>query len=224
MFGPPPPGRRARPPSGGPTPLSTIRGAHGDLRGRGPAAARGPHPPGRQQERRIALFGGSRARVRAGHVPERPTHPRRGGVPEDRRLPGRGGGVAGAKRGTRRRARGGERLDRSAARAADPRLAPARWAAARALRARAAAASRRRRHRAAPHGHPLPRLRGARRRGAARRDVHDQGQAAPGYDVFLDEPSVTGTENAIMAAVRARGRPSCATRPRSRTCRTSAAC
>ena len=38
-----------------------------------------------------------------------------------------------------------------------------------------------------------------------------------GADLFLDEPSVTGTENAIMAAVRATGRTS----PTYRTCATS---
>jgi len=32
------------------------------------------------------------------------------------------------------------------------------------------------------------------------------GKALAGADIFLDEPSVTGTENALMAAVRARGR------------------
>ena len=32
------------------------------------------------------------------------------------------------------------------------------------------------------------------------------GKALEGADIFLDEPSVTGTENALMAAVKARGR------------------
>ncbi|HZD05211.1 MAG TPA: UDP-N-acetylglucosamine 1-carboxyvinyltransferase, partial [Longimicrobiales bacterium] len=34
---------------------------------------------------------------------------------------------------------------------------------------------------------------------------HIEGPTLRGRDVFLDEPSVTGTENAVMAAVRARG-------------------
>jgi UDP-N-acetylglucosamine 1-carboxyvinyltransferase len=42
-----------------------------------------------------------------------------------------------------------------------------------------------------------------------------------GADVFLDEPSVTATENALMAAVAAHGTPICATSLPSRMCRTS---
>ena len=42
-----------------------------------------------------------------------------------------------------------------------------------------------------------------------------------GADVFLDEPSVTATENALMAAVAAHGTTICATPPPSRMCRIS---
>jgi UDP-N-acetylglucosamine 1-carboxyvinyltransferase len=45
-----------------------------------------------------------------------------------------------------------------------------------------------------------------------------------GADIFLDEPSVTATENALMAAALAAAPRTCATRPPSRTCRTSAGC
>jgi UDP-N-acetylglucosamine 1-carboxyvinyltransferase len=38
------------------------------------------------------------------------------------------------------------------------------------------------------------------------RDFSIEARELVGADVFLDEPSVTGTENAVMAAVRARGR------------------
>jgi UDP-N-acetylglucosamine 1-carboxyvinyltransferase len=37
-------------------------------------------------------------------------------------------------------------------------------------------------------------------------DYHLEGRSLEGADVFLDEPSVTATENALMAATRARGR------------------
>ena len=43
-----------------------------------------------------------------------------------------------------------------------------------------------------------------------------------GDDIFLDEPSVTATENAIMAAVGARERRRFGTRPPSPTSRTCA--
>jgi UDP-N-acetylglucosamine 1-carboxyvinyltransferase len=45
-----------------------------------------------------------------------------------------------------------------------------------------------------------------------------------GADILLDEASVTGTENAIMAARWRRGQPSCATPPLSPTSRTFAIC
>ncbi len=98
------------------------------------------------------------------------------------------------------------RRDRSRPRPGDPRVAPARGAAPGALRTRAAPASRRRRDRQTAHGYALPGVRGARRARVPRRGLHDRG--APSSErggLFLDEPSVTGTENAVMAAVRARG-------------------
>ena len=43
-------------------------------------------------------------------------------------------------------------------------------------------------------------------------------------DVFMDEPSVMATENVLMAAALTPGHRRSATRPASRTCRTSRAC
>ena len=89
----------------------------------------------------------------------------------------------------------------------DPRVDSARRSAAGAVRHGDAAASRRRRHRPPPGGHPLPRARAPRRIGHGRRPLRARGQgASSGADIFLDEPSVTGTENALMAAVAAKGR------------------
>ena len=99
----------------------------------------------------------------------------------------------------RRRARRG---DRPRARRADPRLLPARRAAARALSPRRDAAAGRRRDRPPPPG-PAP-----RRLPRDGRDAPSAGgeivlTAPRGLrptDVFMDEPSVMATENALMAA------------------------
>ena len=66
-------------------------------------------------------------------------------------------------------------------------------------------------------------LEAARRRRSGRRSIRDRGRRKlVGADIFLDEPSVTGTENAMMAAVAATGTDrSSATPPPSPTCRTS---
>ena len=94
--------------------------------------------------------------------------------------------------------------------------------------ARADAAARRRRDRPPP-ARPAPRrLPRARRRGRARprhpADARPTAACAP-CDFFMDEPSVMGTENALMAAALTPGDDaSSATPPPSRTCRTSRAC
>ena len=66
---------------------------------------------------------------------------------------------------------------------------------------RHAPATRRRRHRPPPPRHALPRARAAgRRRSRSARSYVLTTNGLRGADVFLDEPSVTGTENALMAA------------------------
>ena len=93
-------------------------------------------------------------------------------------------------------------VDRAPGRA-HPRLVPARRPAARPLRPRRHAAARRRRHRPPPAGPAPRRLPCARRR---RYDLErDIDLIAPtaglrAGDVFMDEPSVMATENALMAA------------------------
>ena len=78
--------------------------------------------------------------------------------------------------------------------------------AARPLRARAALAAGRRLHRPPPARHPHPRLPAARRRGLGRPPLRAARRARlRGTRIFLDEASVMGTENAVMAAVLAQG-------------------
>ena len=97
------------------------------------------------------------------------------------------------------------RRSRSGAVRADPRLDPAGRAAAGPLRRGDAAAARRRRHRPAASRHALSGVRAARRQRHRHRPAGIPGQRLTGADVFLDEPSVTATENALMAAVAAHG-------------------
>ena len=113
------------------------------------------------------------------------------------------------------------RRSRSRALREDPRLDPAGRAAAGALRRDGAAAARRRRHRPAPPRHAFPRLRAVGRHRHRDAPARIPRAKLKGADVFLDEPSVTATENALVAAVAADGTTICATPPPSRMCRTS---
>ena len=89
----------------------------------------------------------------------------------------------------------------------DPRVVPARRPAARAPRPRERAAPGRRRDRPPPPRPAHPRVRGARRRDRDRRPLRDGAPTACAASaIFLDEASVMATENAVMAAVLARGR------------------
>ena len=86
---------------------------------------------------------------------------------------------------------------------ADPRLLPGRRPAAGALRRGADAPARRRRHRPPPPGPApgrLPRARRDRRARARHRHPGARRAACRPCDFFMDEPSVMGTENALMAA------------------------
>ena len=67
------------------------------------------------------------------------------------------------------------------------------------------AAARRRRHRPPPNRYSRPRPRGARGARRHRRSHPLRGDKLVGADIFLDEASVTGTENVVMAAVLAEG-------------------
>ena len=102
--------------------------------------------------------------------------------------------------------RRGEDRPRRRARARDPRVVPPRRAAARALRARHRPAAGRRRDRPAAARHARPRVRGARRRRSSIDGVYElSADGLRGTRMYLDEASVMGTENAIMAAVLAEG-------------------
>ena len=102
---------------------------------------------------------------------------------------------------------GAAQAARSRALRPDPRVDPPRRSAARALRDGDPAAARRRRHRPPPGRYPLPGARAAgRRRSRSATATSSRPKALTGADIFLDEPSVTGTENALMAAVAAKGR------------------
>ena len=97
------------------------------------------------------------------------------------------------------------RRSRSGSLRAYPRLDPAGGPAARALRRGGAAAARRRRDRPPPARHPFPRLRAAWRHRHRHQQARIPCKQLHGADVFLDEPSVTATENALVAAVAAKG-------------------
>ena len=105
----------------------------------------------------------------AGRPVERPADPRRRDDGRAARRPRRRRRVDGPERGARRRDRRLEDRARSRPLPRDPRLVPARRAAARALRPRDGAAAGRRRDRPPAARHAHPRVRGARRRGRAER-------------------------------------------------------
>ena len=87
--------------------------------------------------------------------------------------------------------------------AEDSRVDPAGRSAARALRRDHAPATRRRCHRSPAARHALSRARAARREVTANdKLLRLRAKALVGADVFLDEPSVTATENALVAALR----------------------
>ena len=108
-----------------------------------------------------------------------------------------------------------------------PRLVPARRPAAGPLRRGAHAAAGRRLHRPPPARPPPRRLRGPRRPGRGRPRIElsapDGGLRA--CEIFMDEPWVMGTENALMAAALTPGPDDdLQRRLASRTSRTSRAC
>ena len=67
------------------------------------------------------------------------------------------------------------------------------------------AAARRRHHRPPPRRYALSGFQPVGRGDADRRRIPRRGTELVGADILLDEASVTGTENAIMAAVLAHG-------------------
>ena len=157
------------------------------------------------------------ARCRAGCLP---AHRRRGGAAQRPADQGRRGDGSAARGPGRARpvARPGRDVDRllerrptrgrPRARRADPRLVPARRAAAGPLRPRGDAAAGRRRDRPPP-ARPAPRrVPRARRRASSSTRDNIELRAPTGLqpcDFFMDEPSVMATENALMAAALTRG-------------------
>ena len=167
-----------------------------------PSAPRATRTPPCPSSRRALLTD------RAGPPVERPAHPRRRGDGRAGRRSGRRAS-SGRRRTTSRSGPSSSRRRRStasSAAASAPRsCSPARcWRAAGKVDR---AAARRRRHRPPPHRHAHPGVRGARRRGRPWTALRHRppSRACKGAEVFLDEPSVTGTENAVMAAVLAPG-------------------
>ena len=111
------------------------------------------------------------ARVRRGAALQRPAHPRRRDDGRAARRSRSGHRVDRTERGSRGLGRNGADRSRRRARARDPRVVPARGAAARALRPRDRAPSRWRRDRPAAARHARPRVRGTWRRRRDRRRV-----------------------------------------------------
>ena len=110
-----------------------------------------------------------------------------------------------AERGARPRGRDRDDRARRGALPRDPRLDPARRAAARALRPGGRAAAGRRRDRPAAASTPIStRSPRSAPRSTIGRSYELRGRRLAGADIFLDEASVTGTENAVMAAVARR--------------------
>ena len=94
---------------------------------------------------------------------------------------------------------------RPGSRDAHPRVVPRRRTVDRALRPSRRAAAGRRRDRTPAARRAHPRVRAARRDGHDRPAFEFTGRRLRGKHVFLDEASVMGTENAVMAAVLAEG-------------------
>ena len=119
------------------------------------------------------------------------------------------------------------RAARPAALRPDPRLDPPRRPAAGALRPRCTCRRPAATSSAGAGWTPTswPSRRWAPRCTVGDRYELDGDDSCAGADIFLDEPSVTGTENALMAAVAAAGPHRAPQRRlRSRTCRTSPSC
>ena len=168
-----------------------------------------PHPSLRQQERRAADRRRRAAHRSAGAARERPAHPRR----RDARRAARSRSARTAE-WTARNTLDHPRDGRSAPSALDPALCASIRASillAGPLLARCGAVTLpppgRRRDRPPARGHALPRPRAARGAASSSGDALRAQRASGlrGADVFLDEPSVTATENALMAAVAADG-------------------
>ena len=179
-------------------------------------------PRRREQERRAADPRRVPPHRRAGDADERAAHPRRRHDARAARRPRRRRGVDRRERGARPRA-GRRTRDRRGAREQDPRVVPARRAAARAPRPRERAAARRRRDRPPPARPAHPRVRRARRaarvdgryelRGAAARRAHPPRRGVGDGD----------RERGHGRGARAGRDDDLATPRASRTCRTSAA-
>ena len=149
------------------------------LRDRGRSPAQRHRPRRREQERRAADPGGHRARVGAGAADERAADPRRADDGRAARRHRRRRGVAGRERDPDRPGRRPQVRARRGALPSDPRLVPARGAAAGAARQRDRAAARRRRDRTPPARPAHPRPRRARRRDRHQRPLRDARAAAP---------------------------------------------
>ena len=144
---------------------------------------------------------------RAGDADERPRHPgrRRPCSTSSPTSASRSRSSAAASSGSRREDVRKHELDaelctriRASILLAGPLLA--RWGEA------VVPAARRRRDRATPPRHAHPRVRAARRRDRGRpAPAHEGRSGSSAPQVFLDEASVTGTENAVMAAALAEG-------------------
>ena len=162
-------------------------------------------PSGNKNAALPIVCGGAAHRA-SGHPRERPAHSRRRDARRADCVDRRRRRVDRAQHAAHSREDGDGRAARSGALQEDSRVDPARRAAARALRRDRAAAAGRRRDRPAARRHALPRARAARRaRSSSTRASSLSTPGLRGADVFLDEPSVTGTENALMAAVAATG-------------------
>ena len=147
------------------------------------------------------------AHRRAGRAPERPADPRRRHDGRAARRPRRRGRVAGRRTrcASTRRPSSKTEVDEELSDRIRGSFLFAGPLLARFGRVLHLAAGRRL-HRAPPARHPHPRLPAARRRRSSiGRRFELRADALRGTRIFLDEASVMGTENAVMAAVLAQG-------------------